>query len=257
MTHAITVTNLTLTYHRHPVVHHVNGVFERGSLTAIIGPNGAGKSTLLKGLLGWLPANQGSVVWHHLAKRDIAYLPQQATLERDFPISVIDTVLLGNWRKSGWFGGVNRDARARAEAALAEVGLAGFGVRNVQTLSTGQFQRVLFARLLLQNAPLILLDEPFTAIDAKTTADLLAIVQRWQQEGRTVICVLHDFEQVRQFFPQALLLAKTCIAWGPTNSVLSPANLSRANAMAASWDDHAAVCSHPEGPISPAPAETL
>lgn len=239
---AIRLSNLTLTYHRHPVVHHVSGSFAQGELTAIVGPNGAGKSTLLKAMMGLMKPNHGKVERHGLAPREIAYLPQQAAIDRDFPLSVQDAVLLGDWRNSGWFGRISRSARQRADTALERVGMAGFGSRPVDELSAGQFQRVLFARLLLQDAQLILLDEPFTALDAKTTADLLAVIAGWRREGRTVVAVLHDYEQVRSHFPQTLLLAKECIAWGPTTEVLTPANLARANGMPQNWDDDAPVC---------------
>lgn len=239
---ALSLRNLTLTYHRHPVVHHVSGDFAAGELTAIVGPNGAGKSTLLKAIVGLLKPNHGSIELGGLQRRDIGYLPQQAAIARDFPLAVQDAVLLGDWRQSGWFGRVNRGARERAEAALDQVGLAGFGTRPLDELSAGQFQRVLFARLLLQDARLILLDEPFTALDARTTADLLALIGTWRREGRTVIAVLHDYEQVRSHFAQTLLLAKECLAWGPTATVLSAANLARANGMPQSWDEDAAIC---------------
>jgi zinc/manganese transport system ATP-binding protein len=130
----------------------------------------------------------------------------------------------------------------KAREALCAVGLEGFEKRHIGSLSAGQFQRVLFARLLLQDAKLILLDEPFTAIDARTTKDLLDIVARWHGDGRTVIAVLHDFDQVRAHFPQTLLIARTLIGWGPTGDVMSPANLLKARAMAERWDEDARAC---------------
>ena len=128
------------------------------------------------------------------------------------------------------------------DAALQTVGLQGFERRAVGSLSSGQFQRVMFARMLVQDAQLILLDEPFNAVDAKTTARLLALVRQWHQEQRTVIAVLHDDAQVRQYFPQTLLLARELVAWGPTGDVLTEANLQRARAMAEAWDETAEVC---------------
>ncbi len=122
-------------------------------------------------------------------------------------------MLLGDWHRSGAFGRISSTARDRAREALLSVGLEGFEKRPIGSLSAGQFQRVLFARLLLQNARLILLDEPFTAIDARTTHDLLEIVARWHGEGRTVVAVLHDFDQVRTHFPQTLLIARELIGW--------------------------------------------
>ncbi|WP_337266309.1 metal ABC transporter ATP-binding protein [Oryzifoliimicrobium ureilyticus] len=241
MSQAIRLADVTVAYERHPAVHHVSGSFDTGSLTAIAGPNGAGKSTLLKTIMGELKPASGRVE-HRLAPLDLGYLPQASEINRRFPISVLDTVLLGAWRTSGAFGRIGRQARVRAVEALGAVGLQGFEKRHVGSLSAGQFQRVLFARLLLQDAKVILLDEPFTAIDARTTTDLLEIVARWHGEGRTVIAVLHDFEQVRAHFPKTLLIARELIAWGATPEVMSGANLLRARAMAEKWDDAAGVC---------------
>ncbi|MBM3555718.1 MAG: ATP-binding cassette domain-containing protein, partial [Alphaproteobacteria bacterium] len=129
-----------------------------------------------------------------------------------------------------------------AAAALAAVGLAGFETRPIGTLSVGQLQRALFARILLQDAPLILLDEPFNALDGRTVADLLAVVRRWHGESRTVVAILHDLDQVRRIFPTTILLAREVVSWGPTETVLTAANLDRARLMAEAWDDNAAVC---------------
>jgi ABC-type dipeptide/oligopeptide/nickel transport system ATPase subunit len=135
-----------------------------------------------------------------------------------------------------------RAGRSRIEDALAAVGLTGFERRAIGTLSGGQMQRALFARLLLQDAPVILLDEPFTAIDAKTTADLLDLVRRWHDERRTVVAVLHDLETVKRIFPETLLIARTPVAWGETGEVLSPENLLKARRMVEAFDPHAHVC---------------
>lgn len=239
---AIRFDNVTLSYDRHPAVHHLSGSFEPGSLTAIAGPNGAGKSTLLKGLMGELSSLEGHIDRGGLAVRDFGYLPQAAEIDRHFPLTVADTVMLGAWRQTGAFGGATHDIAQQGRAALAAVGLDGFGGRSIGSLSAGQFQRVLFARLLLQDTRVIVLDEPFTAIDARTTRDLLDIVRRWHDEGRTVIAVLHDFEQVRTYFPNTLLMAREVIAWGPTETALSPTNLLRARAMAERWDENATEC---------------
>lgn len=242
MNDVVTLNNLTLGYRRHPALHHVNGGFRAGSLTAIVGPNGAGKSTLLKGVAGLLKPLSGAVALHGVDRRDIAYLPQQAEIDRSFPIDVLDAVMIGHWRRVGFFGRIGRQMRDEAMAALVAVGLEGFEARPIGALSAGQFQRVLFARLLLQDARLILLDEPFNAIDARTTADLLQLVRRWHGEKRTVVAVLHDFEQVRGHFPDAVLLARELIAWGPTEQALTDDNLRRARAMAEAWDEEAAAC---------------
>jgi len=239
---AIEFHNVTVAYDGHPAVHHVSGVFAAGSLTAIAGPNGAGKSTLLKALLGEVALTTGSVELQQLCRRDIGYLPQASDIDRRFPLTVADVVALGAWRQAGAFAALSSESAARGRQALAAVGLEGFGRRQIGSLSAGQFQRVLFARLLLQDAALILLDEPFTAIDARTTRDLIGVVERWHREGRTIVAVLHDLDQVRAHFPDALLLAREVIAWGPTPSTMSPANLLKARAMAEAWDEEAPRC---------------
>jgi len=237
---AIRLTDLTLGYDRHPAVHHLSGEIATGSLTAIVGPNGAGKSTLLKGIAGALSPLGGDIA---LARgRRLAYLPQQAELDRSFPIHVYDLVAMGLWNRAGIFGRIGSGAAAKIEAAISAVGLAGFERRPIGALSGGQMQRALFARLLLQDADIILLDEPFTAIDARTTADLLALVQRWHGESRTVVAVLHDIETVRRAFPQTLLLARESVAWGATAEVLTAANLLKARRMVEAFDSHAEPC---------------
>ena len=149
---------------------------------------------------------------------------------------------MGLWRRAGLFGGIGRKQRALIEAAIAAVGLTGFEERSIGTLSGGQMQRMLFARLLLQNARVIVLDEPFNAIDAKTSADLLALVQRWHSEQRTVLAALHDIELVKANFPEALLLAREPVAWGATGEVLTPENLLKARRMCEAFDEHAEAC---------------
>jgi zinc/manganese transport system ATP-binding protein len=238
----ITLRNLTVAYERHPAVHHVSGTFKGGSLTAVVGPNGAGKSTLLKAIVGLLRPAEGTIDLGRAAGSGIAYLPQLAEIDRSFPISVLDTVMLGHWARIGWFGRVSRSMQNEALEAIEAVGLQGFEARSVAALSAGQFQRVLFARMMLQDAPVILLDEPFNAIDAKTTKDLLDLVTRWHGEQRTVVAVLHDLDQVRAHFPETLLVARQCVAWGPTAEALSPANLLRARQMSEAWDDDAQRC---------------
>jgi zinc/manganese transport system ATP-binding protein len=221
-------------------VHHLAGEIASGSLTAIVGPNGAGKSTLLKGIVGSLRPLAGRIALSETAR--IAYLPQAAELDRTFPLSVYDLVAMGLWQMSGLFGGIGRKDKAKIDEAIAAVGLTGFERRSIGTLSGGQMQRVLFARLLLQDASLILLDEPFTAIDAKTTADLLDLVRRWHDEERTVVAVLHDVDMVRRIFPQTLLIAREAVAWGETGDVLNPENLLRARRMVEANDPFAQAC---------------
>jgi zinc/manganese transport system ATP-binding protein len=235
-------SNLTLGYDRHPAVHHLDGAVQDGALTAVVGPNGAGKSTLFKGIIGTLRPLAGSIHRSGIDPRAIAYLPQAAEIDRTFPINVFDMVAMGLWREIGLFGGVSRAGRDRVEHAIAAVGLTGFEGRAIGTLSGGQMQRMLFARLLLQDARLIVLDEPFTAIDAKTSADLLALVKRWHGEKRTVLAALHDIDVVKQNFPETLLLAREKVAWGPTAEVLTDDNLLKARRMCEAFDDEAHRC---------------
>jgi zinc/manganese transport system ATP-binding protein len=246
MSGPIRLADVTVAYRRHPAVHHVSGEFAPGSMTAIVGPNGAGKTTLLRALMGELPIDRGWIDRGGIDPRAIAYLPQQAALDRSFPLACAEVVAMGHWSRVGPFRRMTAEASGRTAEALAAVGLDGFARRPIATLSAGQFQRVLFARMLLQDAPVVLLDEPFTAIDARTTADLMRVVTRWHGEGRTVVAVLHDLEMVRAHFPDALLLAREAIAWGPTPTALSSANLFRARMMAEAWDEDAAVCAHDE-----------
>jgi zinc/manganese transport system ATP-binding protein len=242
MSAALHFSDLTLGYERHPAVHHLDGEVAQGALLAVVGPNGAGKSTLFKGIVGTLRPLAGRIERGGLAVHDIAYLPQIADIDRTFPIHVYDMVAMGLWRRSGLFGGIGRKQRHDIETALAAVGLTGFEDRPISTLSGGQMQRTLFARLLLQDANLIVLDEPFNAIDAKTSADLLDLVRRWHSERRTVLAALHDIDLVQRTFPQTLLLARTPVAWGDTAEVLTPENLLRARRMCEAFDEHAEAC---------------
>jgi zinc/manganese transport system ATP-binding protein len=242
MSSAIRFDNLTLGYDRHPAVHHLSGEIAKGTLLAVVGPNGAGKSTLLKAIAGFLRPLDGRLELAARDRRDIAYLPQIADIDRSFPISVYEFVSMGAFNAIGLFGGLDARTRLRIEHAMEAVGLSGFENRPIGTLSGGQMQRTLFARLLMQDASVLLLDEPFNAIDAKTTEDLLTIIRRWQGEARTVVAVLHDLSIVRSAFPETLLLARETIAWGPTGDVLSPHNLSAAQAMVEAFDTGAHVC---------------
>lgn len=237
----MTIDNLTVSYRQHPALHHISGEFATGSLTAVIGPNGSGKSTLLKSIMGLL-LPEGGHISLNTPRHSIAYLAQLTEIDRSFPLSVRDCVLLGCWSAVGAWGRVPQALLQRVANAITQVGLAGFEQRTVGSLSSGQLQRVLFARLMVQEADLILLDEPFNAMDSRTTAALLALVQQWHSEGRTVVAVLHDDEQVRQHFPQTVLLARELVAWGDTSQVLTPAHLQRARLLAEAWDDNADIC---------------
>lgn len=236
----ITFSDLTLGYNSHPAVHHLNGVIRAGSLTAVVGANGSGKSTLMKGIVGVLKPMSGACT---VAEgTSFAYLPQQSELDRSFPARVVDLVSLGLWPRRGLLGRFRPEDREAVGKALSAVGLEGFAKRTIDTLSGGQLQRALFARVLVQDADLILLDEPFNAIDARTMADLIALIERWHGEKRTIMVVVHDFDLVRQHFPEALLLARRPVAWGEVRSALAPENLLRARQFHEAWDENAPWC---------------
>jgi zinc/manganese transport system ATP-binding protein len=239
---ALQFRDLTLGYDRHPAVHHLNGVVDPGSLMAVVGPNGAGKSTLFKGIVGALKPLAGRIEHNGFDRRDIAYLPQVTDIDRSFPIGVYDMVAMGLWRAKGAFGGIARKDDRTIEAAIAAVGMTGFEQRSIGTLSGGQMQRMLFARLLVQDARLIVLDEPFNAIDVKTVTDLLRLVKQWHGEHRTVLAALHDLDLVKAHFPDTLLLAREPVAWGATSDVLTPDNLDRARRMCEAFDEAAQAC---------------
>lgn len=194
------------------VLAGLSGALRPGSLTALIGPNGSGKTTLLRALAGLHPVAAGRIDRPGLAAADIALLAQGSHLDRSFPITCLDVVALAASRL-GAFRPVGAARLAAAAAALDRVGLADFGSRQIQALSAGQFQRVLFARTILQDAALILLDEPFTAVDAATTRLLVSVIEDWHAQGRTVVAVLHDIDLVRRHFPGRLLLGNQQAMW--------------------------------------------
>ncbi|RCS22872.1 metal ABC transporter ATP-binding protein [Phyllobacterium salinisoli] len=231
--------NLTLGYHGHAAIHHLSGEVQRGSLTAVVGANGSGKSTLMKGIAGILKPISGTCVTRY---QRLAYLSQQSEIDRTFPARVIDLVSLGYWQKRGLLGRLTSRDRAGLSGCLGAVGLTGFEKRPLDSLSGGQMQRALFARTMLQDADLILLDEPFNAVDARTIADLMKVIKGWVSEGRTVLCVLHDHALVREHFLQTLLIARNPVAWGATAEVMTFENLRRARSFQEAWDEQAGWC---------------
>jgi zinc/manganese transport system ATP-binding protein len=209
---------VTVRFGQRVALDAVSGAFTPGSLTAVVGGNGAGKSTLLAAIACLVRPVSGTIT--SIAPRRLAYLPQLPTLDREFPLTVAELIMLGGWREFGAFGSPSAAVRARAAVAAVTVGLTERLDREIGEVSRGELQRALFARLIMQDAPVILLDEPFAAVDARTVAVLLEQVQRWNQEGRTVIAVLHDLDLVRANFPSTIVLATRCLAWGPTDAAL-------------------------------------
>lgn len=229
---AVEVRRLTASYSSRPVLWDVDATFPQGALSAIVGPNGAGKSTLLKACLGLLPVDAGqALILGHPAREAlnrVAYVPQRDAVDWDFPITVREVVEMGRYRDAGWLRRLRNEDRARVEASLEEVGMSAFADRQIGALSGGQRQRVFLARALAQEAPLLVMDEPFAGVDARTEAAILALLRRLRDQGRSIIVVHHDLTTVKANFDWALLLNVRTVALGPVADALSEENLRRA-----------------------------
>jgi zinc/manganese transport system ATP-binding protein len=208
----ITLDDVELRHGSRVILSGLNGRFESGSQTALVGANGSGKTTLLRAIAGLHPLARGRIDRDGLLPSDIALLAQGSHLDRSFPITCRDVVALAATRL-GPFRSIGKNRLAATRAALDRVGLVEMETRPIEALSAGQFQRVLFARTIVQDARLILLDEPFTAVDAATTKLLLSVIEDWHAQGRTVIAVLHDMALVRRYFPHTLLLSGRSAQW--------------------------------------------
>lgn len=192
-------------YQGRAVTPVVNGELEVGSMTALIGANGTGKSTLLKTIAGLLPPVSGRCELQ-ISRKALGWLPQRSELETRFPLTAYELVAMGCWPRCGWFGGINRALRLEIDAALDAVQMREFADAQPSTLSGGQLQRVLFARLMLQRSQLWLLDEPFNGIDTPTVTLLMSILEQQQQAGTTLLVVLHDRPLVARYFQDVLSL---------------------------------------------------
>ncbi|SHK43785.1 metal ABC transporter ATP-binding protein [Rhodothermus profundi] len=228
---AIEIEDLTVAYQQRPVLWDVDARVPTGQLTAIVGPNGAGKSTLLKAVLGIVRPAAGRIRVlgrpFRARERRVAYVPQRAELDWDFPATVFDVALMGTYGQVGWFRRPGAAERALARTALERVGMAELADRPIGQLSGGQQQRVLLARALAQEAELYLLDEPFQGVDAPTEATLLEVLRWLKQQGKTMVVVHHDLSTVAEYFDWVVLLNVQCIAWGPVSEVFTPDNLRR------------------------------
>lgn len=207
-------------YGRAPVIHAITGAIPKGACLAVIGGNGAGKSTFLKVLAGILPPLSGSLWLAPIMHHKIAYLAQSVQFDRDFPLSTSDLLAQGLWRETGAFGRFDTRHLSRIRDALAATGLGAMASAPIGTLSGGQLRRALFARLMLQETDVLLLDEPFAGVDAQTTRDLLKLLMAWHRQGRTLVAVLHDHDLVAGHFETTLWLEGSVKAWGRTQDVL-------------------------------------
>ncbi len=229
MTVALSVRGLTVAYAQAPAITAVDADFAAGAMTAIIGPNGAGKSTLLRATLGLVPRQAGEVAIFgeplDRARGRIAYVPQRASVDWDFPTRVIDVVLMGMYRQFGLLGRVRQRHHALAQECLARVGMIDHATRQIGQLSGGQQQRVFLARALAQEADLYLLDEPFAGVDAATEAAIIGVLKGLRDAGRTVIAVHHDLATVAGYFDRVLLMNGRSFAQGTVAAAFTPAAL--------------------------------
>ncbi|MEM9247068.1 MAG: metal ABC transporter ATP-binding protein [Pseudomonadota bacterium] len=228
----LALRGLTVSYAEKPAVFSVDAEFQPAAMTAIIGPNGAGKSTLLKAALGVIPRLSGEVTVFgqpmSQARGRIAYVPQRASVDWDFPTTVMDVVLMGLYRKVGLLGRITGQHSTTAREALARVGMADFADRQIGQLSGGQQQRVFLARALAQEADLYLLDEPFAGVDASTERAIIDVLKALKSEGKAVVCVHHDLATVRAYFDHVFLINVRRIAQGPVAEAFTSQTVQRA-----------------------------
>jgi manganese/zinc/iron transport system ATP- binding protein len=227
----LSIREVTIAYHRKPVLWEVNLDIPTGKLVGLVGPNGAGKSTMLKAIMGIMPLLSGSVRIfgkpYSEVRQRVAYVPQRESVDWDFPASVLDVVLMGFYGRIGWFGRVTRQHQQMAMEALDRVGMAEFAQRQISQLSGGQQQRTFLARALIQPADLFLLDEPFAAVDASTEQALVSIMRSLQDAGKTIIVVHHDLHTVPEYFDYLVLLNMRVVAAGPMETTFHQENLQK------------------------------
>jgi manganese/zinc/iron transport system ATP- binding protein len=223
---AIEVHDLTVSYHRRPVLWNVDLAVPPGKLVGIVGPNGAGKSTLIKAAMGLIPVSSG---WVQVFGRPIesmrqrvAYVPQRESVDWTFPVTALDVVLMGRFGKVPWWRRVGRRDRDAARQCLTKVGMLPFADRQISNLSGGQQQRVFLARALAQESDLYLMDEPFAGVDAATESAIMALLQELRSAGKTVLVVHHDLQTAEQYFDMLILLNMRLVAFGATPDVFTP-----------------------------------
>jgi manganese/zinc/iron transport system ATP- binding protein len=225
------IHDMTVAYHRKPVLWDVDFVAPEGKLIGIVGPNGAGKSTLIKAALDLVPIASGRVAVYgkpyRKQRRLVGYVPQRETVDWDFPVTALDVVTMGCYGRIGWLRPVTRRYKEQSLAALERVGMADFARRQISQLSGGQQQRVFLARALVQDARLYFMDEPFAGVDAGTEKAIVSILQDLRSAGRTVLVVHHDLQTVREYFDHLIMLNMRIVAAGPTSEVFTQQNLQR------------------------------
>jgi manganese/zinc/iron transport system ATP- binding protein len=225
------IHDLTVAYHRKPVLWDIDLAIPEGRLAAVVGPNGAGKSTLIKAVLELAPKASGRIKIYGAPYRRqrhlVGYVPQRESVDWDFPVNALDVVAMGLYRKIGWFRPVTRKHREAALAALDQVGMADFAGRQISQLSGGQQQRVFLARALVQDARVYLMDEPFTGVDVATERAIVALLKSLKEEGKTCVVVHHDLQTVPDYFDHVALLNMRLVAAGPVEAVFNEENLKK------------------------------
>lgn len=225
----LAIQDLTVAYHRKPVIWDVDLEIPEGKLVGIVGPNGAGKSTLIKACLNLIPRTSGKISIYgsayEKARKRVGYVPQRESVDWDFPVSALDVVAMGTYGTLGWFRRVNKRAKSLAMQALDRVGLADYADRQISQLSGGQQQRTFLARALVQDADVYFMDEPFAAVDAATERAIVELLKELQRRGKTCLVVHHDLATVSQYFDWTVLLNMRVVAAGPTNKVFTQENL--------------------------------
>lgn len=223
------IRDLTVAYHRKPVVWDVDLTVPSAQLVGLVGPNGAGKSTLMKACLDLIPRTSGEVFMLGLpydqVRQRVAYVPQRESVDWEFPVSALEVVTMGLYAELGWLRRVNKGAKARAMAALERVGLAELAQHQIGQLSGGQQQRVFLARALVQSAELYFMDEPFAAVDAATERAIIEVLRTLRQQGKTVIVIHHDLATVPHYFDWTVMMNMRIVAAGPTAQVFNQENL--------------------------------
>jgi manganese/zinc/iron transport system ATP- binding protein len=226
---ALEIHDMTVAYHRKPVLWDIDLAVPEGKLVGIVGPNGAGKTTLIKAVLGLLPLASGKVEIYgqpyDKQRRLIGYVPQRESVDWDFPVTVRDVVLMGTYGRLGWIRRPGRAEREIADRSLAQVGMSDFAQRQIRQLSGGQQQRVFLARALAQDARVYFMDEPFSGVDAATEAAIIELLQNLRSQRKTVFVVHHDLQTVRGYFDHVILLNMRLVACGPTDTTFTAANL--------------------------------
>ncbi|MHA8111310.1 metal ABC transporter ATP-binding protein [Lactobacillaceae bacterium Melli_B4] len=228
----LTISNLSVSYGDTPVFSNISLKVGSGKITGIIGPNGAGKSTMIKAILGLIKSQSGTSDYDgkplKAMRKKIAYVEQRKDLDLSFPIDVFDLVLTGSYGKLGLFRSPGKAEKAAAADALTQVNMQEFAKRQIGNLSGGQLQRVFVSRAILQEAEIVILDEPFVGIDLQSERDIMRILKKWRDEGKTIIVVHHDLNKVSDYFDDLIILNHGIVAYGPTNEVYNASNMAKA-----------------------------